>query len=178
MKNNLKTNSGWIVATFSLLTLFLMSVTYPSGMNSNDGTNQEITSENISSDPFIGEVIMFAGNFAPRGWAFCDGQLLAISQHQALFSILGTTYGGDGRTTFGLPDLRGRVPLHVGNGPGLSSYRLGQKGGTESVGLTIIPTQKGKNENAANGAIQPSNMQPYTAINFIIALHGIFPSRS
>ena len=127
MKNNLKTNSGWIVATFSLLTLFLMSVTYPSGMNSNDATNQEITSENISSHPFIGEVFMFAGNFAPRGWAFCDGQLLAINQHQALFSILGTTYGGDGRTTFGLPDLRGRVPLHEGSGPGLSSYRLGQK---------------------------------------------------
>lgn len=178
MKNNLKTNSGWIVATFSLLTLFLMSVTYPSGMNSNDATNQEITSENISSDPFIGEVIMFAGNFAPRGWAFCDGQLLAINQHQALFSILGTTYGGDGRTTFGLPDLRGRVPLHEGSGPGLSSYRLGQKGGTESVRLSIVPTQKGKNENAANGATQPSNMQPYTTVNFIIALQGTFPSRS
>jgi microcystin-dependent protein len=87
-------------------------------------------------DPFIGEIIMFAGNFAPRGWAFCDGQLLAISSNQALFSILGTTYGGDGRTTFGLPDLRSRVPLHPGSGPGLPTYRLGQKGGTASETLS------------------------------------------
>ena len=72
---------------------------------------------------------MFGGNFAPRGFAFCDGQLLSINSNQALFSILGTTYGGDGRTTFGLPDLRGRVPVHAGNGLGLSSYRIGQKGG-------------------------------------------------
>ena len=70
--------------------------------------------------PFIAEIIMFGGNFAPRNWAFCDGQLLAISQNQALFSLLGTTYGGDGRTTFALPDLRGRVPLHPGTGPGLT----------------------------------------------------------
>ena len=83
------------------------------------------------SDPFIGEIIMFAGNFAPRGWAFCDGQLLPISQNSALFSILGTTYGGDGRTTFGLPDLRGRVPIGPRTGPGLTAYRLGEKGGSE-----------------------------------------------
>ncbi len=89
-----------------------------------------------AQEPFIGEVVMFAGNFAPRGWAFCEGQLLPISNYQALFSILGTTYGGDGRTTFALPDLRGRVPLQPGNGPGLSSYRLGQKGGFEGVRLT------------------------------------------
>jgi len=87
-------------------------------------------------DPFIAQIIMFGGNFAPRGWALCDGQLLAISQNTALFSLLGTTYGGDGRTTFGLPDLRGRVPIHPGNGPGLSSYRLGQKGGAEINTLT------------------------------------------
>jgi len=80
---------------------------------------------------------MFAGNFAPRGWAFCDGQLLAVSQNDALFSLLGTTYGGDGRTTFGLPDMRGRVPLHAGQGPGLSNRRLGAKGGTEKVTLTV-----------------------------------------
>lgn len=80
-------------------------------------------------DPFIAQIIMFAGNFAPRGWAFCDGQLLSIQQYLALFSILGTTYGGDGRTTFALPDLRGRVAMHAGNGPGLGSYKLGQKGG-------------------------------------------------
>jgi microcystin-dependent protein len=89
------------------------------------------------SEPFIAEIIMFGGNFAPRGWAFCDGQLLAISQNTALFSLLGTTYGGDGRTTFGLPDLRGRVPIHPGTGPGLSTYRLGQKGGTETVQLNV-----------------------------------------
>ncbi len=87
-------------------------------------------------DPFIAEIIMFGGNFAPRGWAFCDGQLLQISQNTALFSILGTTFGGDGRTTFGLPDLRGRVSLHPGNGPGLSTYNLGQKGGVEHNNLT------------------------------------------
>jgi len=89
-----------------------------------------------ASEPFIAEIIMFGGNFAPRGWAFCEGQLLPINQYQALFSILGTTYGGDGRTTFGLPDLRGRVPMHPGTGPGLTTYRLGQKAGVEQVALT------------------------------------------
>ena len=79
---------------------------------------------------------MFGGNFAPRNWAFCDGQLLPINSNQLLFSLLGTTYGGDGRTTFALPELRGRVAIHPGNGPGLSPYRLGQKGGTETVVLT------------------------------------------
>lgn len=88
-------------------------------------------------EPFIGQIMMFGGNFAPRGWALCDGQLLAISQNSALFSILGTTYGGDGRTTFGLPDLRGRVPLHPGSGPGLSPRQLGQKGGTEDTTLSV-----------------------------------------
>lgn len=88
------------------------------------------------SEPFVGEIRMFSGNFAPRGWAFCDGQLLAVSQNDALFSLLGTTYGGDGRTTFGLPDLRGRIPLHQGNGPGLSSRRLGSKSGAEKEVLT------------------------------------------
>ena len=72
------------------------------------------------SEPFIAEIKMFAGNFAPRSYAFCDGQLLSISQNTALFSLVGTTYGGDGRTTFGLPDLRGRVPMHWGSGPGVS----------------------------------------------------------
>lgn len=80
---------------------------------------------------------MFAGNFAPRGWGFCDGQLLAVSQNDALFSLLGTIYGGDGRTTFGLPDLRGRVPLHAGSGPGLSPRRLGAKAGTEQETLVV-----------------------------------------
>lgn len=88
------------------------------------------------SEPFVGEIRMFAGNFAPSGWAFCDGQLLAVSQNDALFSLLGTIYGGDGRTTFGLPDLRGRVPVHAGQGPGLSNRNLGAKGGGENVTLT------------------------------------------
>ncbi|MDA8018203.1 MAG: tail fiber protein [Thermoanaerobaculia bacterium] len=88
------------------------------------------------SEPFVGEIRMFAGNFAPRGWAFCDGQLLAVSQNDALFSLLGTIYGGDGRTTFGLPDVRGRIPLHQGTGPGLSPRRLGSKGGAENETLT------------------------------------------
>ena len=85
------------------------------------------------SDPFIAEIIMFGGNFAPRGWSFCDGQLLPLSTHTSLFSLLGTTFGGDGRTTFALPDLRGRFPLHPGSGPGLSTYRLGQEGGAEKI---------------------------------------------
>lgn len=88
------------------------------------------------SEPFVGEIRMFAGNFAPRGWAFCDGQLLAVSQNDALFSLFGTIYGGDGRTTFGLPDTRGRIPLHQGTGPGLSPRRLGSKGGAEKETLT------------------------------------------
>lgn len=89
------------------------------------------------SEPFVGEIKMFAGNFAPRGYAFCDGQLLAVSQNDALFSLLGTIYGGDGRTTFGLPDMRGRLPVHQGQGPGLSSRRLGAKGGAENTTLRV-----------------------------------------
>ncbi len=80
---------------------------------------------------------MFAGNFAPQGWAFCDGQLMAVSQNDALFSLLGTIYGGDGRTTFGLPDLRGRIPVHAGTGWGLTPKRLGGKAGAEKVTLTV-----------------------------------------
>lgn len=89
------------------------------------------------SEPFIGEIIMFAGNFAPRNWAFCNGQLLPIAQNTALFSILGTMYGGDGQTTFGLPDLRGRVPVGVGSGPGLPPIVEGQVGGETSHTLII-----------------------------------------
>ena len=87
-----------------------------------------------SADPFIGEIIMGGWNFAPRGWAFCNGQLLSIASNTALFSLLGTNYGGDGRTTFGLPDLRGRVPLHWGSGPGLTARSIGQMSGTETTG--------------------------------------------
>lgn len=91
------------------------------------------------SEPFIGQIKMFAGNFAPRSWAFCDGQLLAIAQNDALFSLLGTIYGGDGRTTFGLPGLRGRIPVHQGTRPGGATRTLGSKGGAETV--TVTPQQ-------------------------------------
>jgi microcystin-dependent protein len=89
------------------------------------------------SEPFLGEIIMFAGNFAPRGWALCNGQLLSVSQNSALFAILGTTYGGNGQTTFALPNLQGRAPVHQGQSPGTSRYTLGEVGGTENVTLTI-----------------------------------------
>jgi microcystin-dependent protein len=88
------------------------------------------------SEPFLAEIRIFGFNFAPRGWATCDGQILPINQNQALYSLLGTTYGGDGRTTFGLPELRGRVPLHEGSGTGLSNRTLGAGGGIEQVTLT------------------------------------------
>lgn len=89
----------------------------------------------MSAEPYLGEIMLFAGNFEPRGWAFCHGQLLPISNNDALFSLLGTMYGGDGRSTFGLPDLRGRVPIHHGQGPGLSPYYQGARGGWETVTL-------------------------------------------
>lgn len=198
------------------------------------------------SEPFLGEIIMFGGNFAPRGWAFCSGQLLSISQNAALFSILGTTYGGDGQSTFALPNLQGRVPVHQGQSPGTSSYFLGQVGGSENVtltanelpahahtvalsgtgnvsvalgassangnasapGPTTVPAKVASGLNALNAfsttapdttllpvtttttvavngntGLTGSNtpvpvVQPYLAINFIIALEGIFPSRA
>ena len=88
------------------------------------------------AQPYIGEIRMFAGNFAPAGWMFCDGTQLAISENDALFTLIGTTYGGDGQETFNLPDLRGRVPIHQGSAPGGSTYTIGQTGGSESVTLT------------------------------------------
>ena len=94
------------------------------------------------SEPFVGEIMMTGANFCPRGWANLDGQLLPINQNQALFSLLGTTYGGDGRTTFGLPDLRGRVPLHVGQGVGLTNRSQGSKSGTEKHALTTSEMPK------------------------------------
>ena len=87
------------------------------------------------ADPFVAEIRIFPFNFAPTGWAFCDGQLLPISQNTALFSLLGTTYGGDGKSTFALPDLQGNVPMHPGQGPGLSLHDLGETGGSETVTL-------------------------------------------
>jgi microcystin-dependent protein len=103
------------------------------------------------AEPFIGQIMMFGGNFAPKGWATCDGQLLSIAQNTALFSILGTTYGGDGQTTFGLPDLRGRVPVHQGQGPGLSPYTLGEVTGVENV--TLIQTQIPAHTHVAASAV-------------------------
>ena len=105
-------------------------------------------------EPFIAQIIMFGGNFSPRGWAYCNGTLLSISQYQALFSLLGTTYGGDGRTTFALPDLRGRVPIHPGTGPGLPTYQLGQQGGQYQLqlGQAQLPTHSHTiNSNANKG---------------------------
>lgn len=120
------------------------------------------------ADPFIGEIRIFAGNFAPRNWALCDGTSMEVSQNTALFSILGTTYGGDGRTNFNLPDLRGRVPIHEGTGPGLPNYRLGQYGGSETetvteaqmpshnhaeIAVASLPQAGGGSEDPANHAL-------------------------
>lgn len=107
------------------------------------------------SEPFVGEIRMFAGNFAPRGWAYCDGQLLAVSQNDALFSLLGTIYGGDGRTTFGLPDLRGRIPIHWGSGPDLTPRTLGAKSGAEKH--TLAPNQLPAHNHAVDAANQGGN---------------------
>ena len=116
-------------------------------------------------DQILGQIIMFAGNFAPRGWAFCDGQTLDISENEPLFAILGTTYGGDGQTTFCLPDLRGRTPVHSGHGPGLSPRDLGQTMGAETVALTATELPEHRHEiYAADGA--PDNEgQPGAALS-------------
>lgn len=103
---------------------------------------------------YMAEIRYFAGTFAPRGWAFCQGQLFAISQYDALFSLLGTTYGGDGQTTFGLPDFRGRVPMGTGQGPGLSNCSLGEMIGSESVTLTT--PQMAAHTHVLQGAVQTS----------------------
>ncbi len=111
----------------------------------------------------IAEIRMFGGNFAPRNWSFCDGSILPIASHQALFSILGTTYGGDGRTTFALPDMRGRAAMHEGQGPGLPYRRIGETGG---------------NEQADDGSGKDTvRTTPYLCVNYIICLEGIYPSR-
>jgi microcystin-dependent protein len=107
-------------------------------------------------DTFIGQIIMFAGNFAPRDWAFCDGELLPISQNQSLYSILGTTYGGDGRTTFGLPDFRGRVPIGQGQGNGLTTRRMGEQIGIEDV--TLSTAQMPIHSHAAETTISGSSV--------------------
>src|SRR6266446_2028609 len=90
-------------------------------------------------DPFVAEIRIFPFNFAPKGWAFCDGQILPLSQNTALFSLLGTTYGGDGKSNFALPNMQGNVPMHPGQGPGLSLHDLGEVSGTETV--TLLPSE-------------------------------------
>ena len=136
------------------------------------------------SEPFIGEIRMFAGNFAPRGWAFCDGQILAVSQNDALFSLFGTIYGGDGRTTFGLPDCRGRSPVHAGTGPGLSPVSLGAKSGSNASGTvaatTSVSIDRGLGKTQQTWEALPGNAEsltPQLFVNFIVALVGIYPSR-
>jgi microcystin-dependent protein len=110
------------------------------------------------SEPFLAEIRMFGFDYSPKGWAFCDGQLLPISQHTALFSIFGITYGGDGRTTFALPDLQGRVPMHPGQGPGLSPRQIGERGGTGSVVLKIeeLPAHSHSVSASRGDALEPS----------------------
>ncbi len=156
------------------------------------------------TDQFLGEIRLFAGNFAPSGWAFCDGQLLSISQNTALFALLGTTYGGNGINTFALPDLRDRVPIHAGQGAGLSDRLLGESGGVDQVALTgaQLPahahpaSSRQPTTSVATGAVPSAhgryadvtestqagdphdNRPPYLGLSFIIALQGIFPPRS
>ena len=172
------------------------------------------------SEPFLAEIRIFAGNFAPRGWAVCNGQLLPISQNTALFSLLGTQYGGDGKTTFALPNLQGMAPMHFGQGPGLTDRVIGEVGGSQTVTLlsnqvpqhnhvfnagsggrgnvTTVPNNTNSDAPALTNIygtsggtqmnpsmLQPTppsqphdNMQPYLVLNFIIAIAGIFPSRS
>jgi len=116
------------------------------------------------SEPFIAEIRIFAGNFAPRGWALCDGQLLPISNNTALFSLIGTTYGGDGRSTTALPNLQGRAPMHPGRGPGLTARRLGEKAGAETATLSEaqIPSHAHMWRNALNPPTsdEPANRLP------------------
>jgi len=124
------------------------------------------------SDAYIGMLLLVPYNFAPRGWHFCDGSLLSISANEALFNLLGTTYGGDGQTTFGVPDLRGRSCIHAGQGPGLGSYVLGQLGGAENITLTTqtMPTHAHasyctgttQNNSIPNGAVLASGPGIYT----------------
>jgi microcystin-dependent protein len=102
------------------------------------------------ADPFVAEIRIFPFNFAPKGWAFCNGQILPISQNTALFSLLGTTYGGDGRSNFALPNIQGRVPMHPGQGPGLSPYTLGQAAGEDGVVLTL--PQMGSHRHTLEGS--------------------------
>lgn len=105
------------------------------------------------ADPFVAEIRIFPFNFAPKGWAFCDGQLMPLSQNTALFSLLGTTYGGDGKSTFALPDLQGRAPMHTGQGPGLSLHDLGEEGGAETI--TLLESEVPVHSHSLMASTQP-----------------------
>lgn len=127
-------------------------------------------------EPFLGQIQAFGFNFAPRGWALCDGQLLPISQYSAVFSLLGTTFGGDGRTTFGLPDLRGRSMVHVGNGPGLDSITWGERGGNYQTALTQA-NMPSHNHNVAV-AVNTSTGDESSSTNNISSHNGAFSEDS
>jgi microcystin-dependent protein len=120
------------------------------------------------AQPYVGEIRMFAGNFAPAGWSFCNGSLLPISENEVLFALIGTTYGGDGEETFALPDLQSRVPIHMGTGPGGISYPIAQMGGVETVTLTLqqIPVHTHALQAADAGAdlISPTGATPAEAV--------------
>jgi microcystin-dependent protein len=107
-------------------------------------------------DPFVAEIRIYPFNFAPKGWAFCDGQLIPISQNTALFSLLGTTYGGDGKSTFALPDMQGNAPMHAGQGPGLSLRDLGETGGEQSV--TLLQTEMPAHSHGVQGVASPASL--------------------
>ena len=109
------------------------------------------------ADPFVAEIRIFPFNFAPTGWASCDGQIMPISQNTALFSLLGTTYGGDGKSTFALPDLQGRAPMHPGQGPGLSLHDLGEEGGSDTV--TLLESEIPSHSHVAQASADPANAQ-------------------
>jgi len=140
------------------------------------------------AEPFYGEISWFAGSYAPRLWAFCDGQILQITEHIALFAVIGCEYGGNCRNTFALPDMRGRVPVGMGHAPGLTNRALGERGGYEEVYVTDVATVRvepaGEESQTAvsvissDSQLRHNNMQPYLGINCIIALEGIFPSRN
>jgi microcystin-dependent protein len=146
------------------------------------GLNYIMRTEGVFQD--LGEVTLFAGNFAPGGWTFANGQLLPIAQNDALFSMLGTTYGGDGQTTFAVPNLQSRVPIGQGQGPGLTNRIIGDTTGVEQVQLTVanlpphVHSLPGGGTTASTGSGLPyTNMQPSLAMNYLVALQGIFPSR-
>jgi microcystin-dependent protein len=154
------------------------------GVNYLVRTNGMFPSENGSPVGSLGEIIQFGGNFAPDGYAFANGQILSISQNTALFSLLGTTWGGDGRTTFALPDLRGHTTIGMGQGPGLTDRALGERVGVEYVTLgqsNLPPHAHSLSNNASTsmtgGAVPYTTMQPSAAINYVVPLEGIYPSR-